>query len=94
MFFGGPMALGWRSGELTMPERFTSGLYGPDLVKVMGEALDLALANFRASPPEAKKILADVIIECVDAGEREPEVLAAEATAALEKAIDGGLISE
>ena len=77
-----------------MPERFTSGLYGPDLVKVMGDALDLSLAKFKSPTREASKVLADAIIEGVDAGEREPEVLAARATAALRNAIEGGLLSE
>jgi hypothetical protein len=60
----------------------------------MGEALDLALAKFKLPTREARKVLADAIIEGVDAGEREPEVLAARATAALRNAIEGGLLSE
>jgi hypothetical protein len=77
-----------------MPERFTSGLYGPDLVAAMGEALDLALPNFKSPTPEAKKILADAIIQGVDAGDREPALLAIRATIALRKAFEGGLVSE
>jgi hypothetical protein len=77
-----------------MPERFTSGLYGPDLVKAMGEALDLALAKFKLPTREARKVLADAIIEGVDAGERDPVALADKATHALRKAIEGGLLSE
>jgi hypothetical protein len=77
-----------------MSERFKSGVYGPDLVKVMTEALDLALPKFEPPTPEASKVLADAIIEGVDAGDREPEVLAARAIAALRKAFEGGLASE
>jgi hypothetical protein len=75
-------------------ERFPSGLYWPELVKLMTEAFDLALADFEAPPPAAKKLLADAIIEGVDAGEREPSVLADRATIALRRAIEGGLVSE
>jgi hypothetical protein len=45
-------------------------------------------------PPEARKVLADAIIEGVNAGEREPAVLANRARVALRKAIEGGLLSE
>jgi hypothetical protein len=58
-----------------MPERFKSGVYDPDLVKVMGEALDLTLVKFKSPTREAGKVLAGAIIE--SAGDREPEVLAA-----------------
>ena len=77
-----------------MPERFKSGLYGPDLVKAMGKALDLALAKFKSPSAAASKVLADAILDGVAAGERDPKVLAARATAALRKSIEGGLASE
>jgi hypothetical protein len=77
-----------------MPERFTSGLYWPELVKIMSEAFDLALAHFELPTRAAKKLLADAIIEGVDAGEREPAALADRATNALRRAIEGGLASE
>src|SRR5271170_3722057 len=75
-FLVGRMALRWRLGGPVMPERFTSGLYGPELVKVMGEAFELALANLDLPTLDAKKLLADAIIEGVDAGERDPSILA------------------
>jgi hypothetical protein len=76
-----------------MSERFKSGVYGPDLVRVMTDALDLALAKFKSPTSEASKVPADAFIEGIDAGDREPEVLAAR-IAALRKAFEGGLASE
>jgi hypothetical protein len=77
-----------------MPEHFTSGNYEPEIVKTMGQAFDLAFANFTTPTPAAAQVLADAIIEGVKAGEREPLVLAKRATIELRKAIEGGLVSE
>jgi hypothetical protein len=80
-----------------MPERFTSGLYGPDIVKIMGEAFNIASASFdlpTGCQSDGRKLLADAIIEGVDAGERDPAMLANRATIALRKAFEGGLVSE
>jgi hypothetical protein len=74
-----------------MPSRFTSGAYEPEIVALMGEALDLAWKDFRFNRPRdqtlAKKLLASAIIAGVERGHREPELLAKAATKALRKVL-------
>jgi hypothetical protein len=73
-----------------MPSRFASGVYGPELVGVMGEALEAAWAKFDPAPKNvdlARQFLASAIIEAVESGAREPEVLAARAVCVLDAAI-------
>jgi hypothetical protein len=73
-----------------MPSRFASGAYDPELVKVMGEALDAAWAKFDPPPKDhdlGRLHLASAIVDAVEAGVREPEVLAAKAVHALRTAI-------
>jgi hypothetical protein len=73
-----------------MPSRFTSGVYDPDLVKAMGEALDSAWAKFEPPPGNlelARGLMASAIIEAVEAGERAPHALAEKAERALRAAI-------
>jgi hypothetical protein len=58
----------------------SSGAYDPELVKVMSDALDAAWVKFDPPPKDAdlaRLHLATAIIDAVEAGEREPEVLAA-----------------
>jgi hypothetical protein len=76
-----------------MPSRFASfasGVYGSELAGVMGEALEAAWAKFDPPPKNvdlARQFLASAIIEAVETGAREPEVLAARAVRALDAAI-------
>jgi hypothetical protein len=73
-----------------MPSRFHSGAYDPELVKMMGDALDSAWARFNSPPKNdelAKGLMASAIIEAVEAGERLPEPLADRAERALRAAI-------
>jgi hypothetical protein len=73
-----------------MPSRFTSGVYDPDLVKAMGEALDSAWAKFEPPPRNhelARGLMASAIIEAVEAGERASQALAERAERALRAAI-------
>ena len=77
-----------------MPERLASGLYGRETVKAIAEAFGIATTEFPLARAEVKKLLLSEIIDAVDAGEHEPSVLADKASAALRRAIEGGLISE
>jgi hypothetical protein len=73
-----------------MPSRFTSGVYSPELVEVMTAALEEAWAKFDPPPKDgdlARLHLASAIVDAVDAGEREPEVLAAKSVHALRAAV-------
>jgi len=73
-----------------MPSRFSSGAYDPELVKVMSDALEEAWAKFDPPPKDgdlARLHMASAIIDAVDAGVREPEVLAAKAVHGLRAAI-------
>jgi hypothetical protein len=73
-----------------MPSRFTSGVYGPELVELMTAALEAAWAKFDPPPKDgdlARLHLASAIIDAVEAGEREPEVIAAKAVDALREAV-------
>jgi hypothetical protein len=73
-----------------VPSRFTSGAYGPELVKVMSSAFDRAWADFQPRPKNevlAKSLMASAIIEAVEAGEEDQEILVRKATVTLIKAI-------
>jgi hypothetical protein len=62
------------------------GEYGPDLVKLMSEALDAAWDKVRLEPKDAelaRLIMAGAIIEQVDAGVRRRDQLVAYATSVL-----------
>jgi hypothetical protein len=78
-----------------MPSRFSSGVYDPALVKVMGEALEGAWSQVHPQPRNvdlARQVLAGAIIEAVDAGERGSEVLIAAAAVALEAAMESSIL--
>lgn len=73
-----------------MPSRFTSGAYGPELVKVMTSALDRAWDDFEPRPKNlslARSLMASAIIEAVEAGDRDEQSLVRKATVTLIKAI-------
>jgi hypothetical protein len=76
-----------------MPPRY--GEYGPELLKLMSEALDTAWAHVRLTPRDAelaRLIMAGAIIEQVDAGVRAHDRLVAYATSVLTAAatLSGG----
>jgi hypothetical protein len=73
-----------------VPSRFTSGVYTPELVKVMSGAFDRAWRDFEPRPKNqtlAMSLMASAIIEAVEAGEREEEALVRKATVTLIKAV-------
>ena len=73
-----------------MASRFNSGLYEPELVKIMGQALDDAWATFNPPPRNtdlARQMLATAIIDAVDAGSCEPTALTRQAIKALKAAL-------
>lgn len=73
-----------------MPSRFTSGAYGPELVKIMSEAFERAWDDFAPRPKNealARSLMASAIIEAVEAGDQELDSLVRKATVTLIKAI-------
>lgn len=73
-----------------MPSRFTSGAYGPELVKAMSDAFDRAWADFAPRPKNetlARSLMASAIVEAVEAGDRDDASLVRKATVTLIKAI-------
>jgi hypothetical protein len=69
-----------------MLARFRSGEYGPELVRLMIDALESAWGQALGSPQDAelgRLIMASAIIDQVDLGVRVHEELARSATAAL-----------
>jgi hypothetical protein len=71
------------------------GEYGPELLKLMSEALDAAWSRVRLTPKDAdlaRLIMAGAIIEQVDAGVRAEDRLVAYATSVLAAAatLSGG----
>ena len=73
-----------------MPSRFASGVYGPELVKIMSDALDRAWRDFEPRPKNevlAKSLMASAIIEAVEAGDSGEEALVRRATVTLIKAV-------
>ena len=78
-----------------MLSRFASGEYGPDLVALMTEALEIAWRQVANPPPDtelARLIMAGAILEQVDAGVRKRDELIAGAAKALAAAarLSGG----
>jgi molybdopterin-guanine dinucleotide biosynthesis protein A len=73
-----------------MPSRFTSGAYGPELVKTMSAAFDRAWDDFAPRPKNealARSLMASAVIEAVEAGDRDHDSLVRKATVTLIKAI-------
>jgi hypothetical protein len=73
-----------------MPTRFTSGEYGPELVALMANALDVAWSQASRVSQDvelARLVMASAIIEQVDSGVRIHEELVARATLALAAAV-------
>lgn len=69
-----------------MPARFYSGVYGPELVEMMGRAFDSAWADFAPQPANkdlARSLMATAIIDAVELGTRDHENLVRRATVAL-----------
>jgi hypothetical protein len=69
-----------------MPSSFNSGAYGPELLKVMGDALEAAWKMFSIPSKDvelARLYMASAIMDAVDAGVREEAALVTEAAAAL-----------
>jgi len=73
-----------------MPERFNSGAYDPELIKLMSAAVNAAWDAFEPRPrnePLAKSLMASAVIENVEAGVNDRETLVRRATIALIAAI-------
>ena len=73
-----------------MFSHLTSGVYYPEILTVMGDALDIAWKKFRPVPKNAalaRTVMASAIIEAVEAGESEPATFVDRATRALRAAI-------
>jgi hypothetical protein len=78
-----------------MPSGLDPGVYDPELVKIMGDALEAAWRKYDPRPRTvdlARQLLAVSIIEAADRGERTPETLAAAAIRALETAMDSRIL--
>jgi hypothetical protein len=70
--------------------RLASGEYGPDLVRLMGDALESAWENFAYGaydPALARLVMASAILDKVDAGVRAHDQLVTAAVSALTVAI-------
>ena len=75
---------------IEMPERFASDSYGPEMTKLMGEALERAWSDFQPRPrntPLARSLMATAIIEAVAGGEADRKALIRAATVGLMTAI-------
>jgi hypothetical protein len=71
----------------SMPSRFNSGAYEPELVKIMGDALEAAWKMFSIPAKDvelARLHMASAIIDAVEGGVREETVLSTKAGAALQ----------
>jgi hypothetical protein len=69
---------------------FTSGAYGAAIVDLMGAAMDKAWADFEPLPKNrvlARSLMASAIMEGIEAGKRDHEVLVRKATVTLMAAI-------
>jgi hypothetical protein len=69
---------------------FTSGAHGAAIVNLMGAAMDKAWADFEPLPRNkglARSLMASAIIEGIEAGKRDRDVLARKATITLMAAI-------
>jgi hypothetical protein len=78
-----------------MPSRFTSGVYDPELVKLMSDALEAAWGKYDPRPKNAdlaRQIMATAIIETVDADERSSHVLIAVAVRSLDAALESAVL--
>jgi hypothetical protein len=78
----------WRSKpkEATMPTRFDTGIFEPELAKLMKSAFQAALAKVSVAPEDeivAKHHLAGAIVELVGAGARDRDHIVAKALASL-----------
>jgi hypothetical protein len=72
-----------------MPKRFDSGVFGPELARLMKEAFADAWAKVHITPEDsaaARHHLAGAIVEMVGAGIRDGEQLTARALVALASA--------
>jgi hypothetical protein len=77
-----------------MPERFTSGVYVPEVATLMGAALDQAWADFEPKPGNvtlARELMATAKIEKVEAGVDDFKALERAATVGLISGIKAGL---
>jgi hypothetical protein len=78
-----------------MPSRFTSGVYDPELIKLMSDALEAAWSTYDPTPKNAdlaRQIMATAIIESVDADERSSQVLVASAVRGLDAAMESAVL--
>jgi hypothetical protein len=69
-----------------MPERFGSGVYAPELAKLMMDAHKSACERVEGAPGEEETMrhyLASAIIDLIDTGVRDHDELVAEAIATL-----------
>jgi hypothetical protein len=68
----------------------TSGVYGPEILKVMGDAFDTAWKKFNPVPKNtelARILMASAIVEAAEAGELRPAIFVDRATRTLGAAV-------
>ncbi len=73
-----------------MSSHHMQGVYAPEILKVMGDALDRAWKEFKPRPKNAelaRLLMTSAIIDAVEAGAAEATILADKATRALSAAI-------
>lgn len=78
-----------------MALRFTSGVYDPELLKMMSDALDVAWSTHQEIPQNvdlARQIMAAGVIEAVSSDERSAEELVAAAVRALDEAMKSSFL--
>jgi hypothetical protein len=71
-------------------EESSAGVYYPEIVRMMGNALDAAWKEFKPTPKNgdlARRVMASAIIEGIEAGKRDHDVLVRKATVTLMAAI-------
>ena len=69
--------------EGTMPRRFRAEGYSPEIASLMKDALDLALADTPRARAVTRTLLSSAVMDCFDAGVRDPREIADQAIAML-----------
>lgn len=79
-----------RAAQNDIEEESSAGIYYPEMLRVMGDALDAAWREFKPTPKNedlARLVMASAIIEGIEAGKRDHDVLVRKATVTLMAAI-------
>jgi hypothetical protein len=79
-----------RAVQNDINEESSAGIYYPEMLRVMGDALDAAWKEFKPTPKNedlARLVMASAIIEGIEAGKRDHDVLVRKATVTLMAAI-------